>query len=525
MRSRAIVVCLGAWAAACAPRGDPPAGRQLVTDRTSIPIGVVRSDGDGIIRVLVTRPDPDGKTIDLHVVSVDATGAPPVDRLLVAGLPAGFNINCQPGPYACTDARGRLLVDLGNDSTARYNQLARIDPFTGARIDFGAVFFHALSPSGERLVISSDPTSGSATLYDADDRVIPLDASSNGIYFTFVGEILYYLSSQQELMRLAVGGSPELVATDISLFTYWPQQTTGDPLLELGRPTADPRTPALSILDTVTGNETPLPAGTTLHGFTLSPDGRWIATFDGTPNGVTFTDWSEGLADASPTDVTADTLSWRPGHDEIWMSTGQVQDSEPSFWINKPGADPLEVSGFLSPLSDDAGQYTTFTADGTAWFSLKDPLADHPVVQVGLGDDPTGPRFDLAPAGATVAQYWELADRRILVPAFTTTATRSDIYAVDPATGQTQVLGEEGAVMAVGRTRSLVNQHILDNEGDLTVFDLATARSTVLALEFTLGAFVEPVGADPVAPGAHVAFQFQARFPSPYDGIWLATVP
>jgi hypothetical protein len=47
----------------------------------------------------------------------------------------------------------------------------------------------------------------------------------------------------------------------------------------------------------------------------------------------------------------------------------------------------------------------------------------------------------------------------------------------------------------------------------------------VLAPEFALGALVEPQGADRVAPGTHVAYQFQARFASPYDGIWLATIP
>jgi hypothetical protein len=187
--------------------------------------------------------------------------------------------------------------------------------------------------------------------------------------------------------------------------------------------------------------------------------------------------------------------------------------------------DPIEIAGLMSDPFDGEQQQTTFTADGRYWFPTKTPNSPDSVVQVGLADDPMGPRFDLHPAGTTLVQYWELADGRILAPAFSTTATRSNVYVVDPATGQSQVLGEEGAVVAVGQTRLLVNQHILDNEGDLTVFDLGTARSTVLALEFTLAAFVEPVGEDAVAPGAHVAFQFQARFPSPYDGIWLATVP
>jgi hypothetical protein len=281
-------------------------------------------------------------------------------------------------------------------------------------------------------------------------------------------------------------------------------------------------------LDTVTGNEMPLPAGTQINAFTLSPDGRWIATFAGPPDGVIFADWREGIPDSFTAALTAglaaDTLQWRPSHDEIWLGNSQYPD--PSLWIDEPEADPLEIPANLSELIliNGAGS-ASFTADGAAWFSSKDPLSDNPVAQVGLGDNPTGPRFDLQPAGTTLQGYWELADGRILAPAYTTTATRTDVYVVDPATGDTTVLGEEGLVTAVGQTRLLVNQHILDNEGDLTVFEVGTARSTVLALEFTLAAFVEPVGADAVAPGAHVAFQFQARFPSPYDGIWLATVP
>jgi hypothetical protein len=340
---------------------------------------------------------------------------------------------------------------------------------------------------------------------------------------TFLGEALYYLDPQQELMRLAVGGSPELIATDISLFTYGPQQTTGDLLLMLGRPTAQIGTFALSILDTVTGGETPLPAGPMTFELNLSPDGRWIGAVDSNANRLLLTDWATGTQDSLAPDFPLGGFQWRPGHDEIWLQNAQPPDQ--SIWIKRPGVDPIEIAGLMSDPFDDEQQQTTFTADGRYWFPTKTPNSPDSVVQVGLADDPMGPRFDLHPAGTTLVQYWELADGRILAPAFSTTATRSNVYVVDPATGQSQVLGEEGAVVAVGQTRLLVNQHILDNEGDLTVFDLGTARSTVLALEFTLAAFVEPVGADAVAPGAHVAFQFQARFPSPYDGIWLATVP
>jgi len=86
------------------------------------------------------------------------------------------------------------------------------------------------------------------------------------------------------------------------------------------------------------------------------------------------------------------------------------------------------------------------------------------------------------------------------------------------------VLGEQGLLLAVGQTRLLVNQHVVEHEGDLTVVPLAGGQ-TVLASEFTVAAVAQPMGADRVAPGAPLAFSFVARFPSDDDGVWLATVP
>jgi hypothetical protein len=80
-------------------------------------------------------------------------------------------------------------------------------------------------------------------------------------------------------------------------------------------------------------------------------------------------------------------------------------------------------------------------------------------------------------------------------------------------------------VLAAGQTRLLANLHVNDSRGDLTAVDLATGQPTRLAAEFTMAAAVERAGADAVAPGAHVAYQFQARFVSPFDGIWVATIP
>ncbi len=520
--SAALLGCLSAFVAACVPMGAPPAGRQLVADRISTPAGVVRSNGDGVTRVLVTRPDPDAVSVDLYVVSVDQTNAPPVERLLATNISPGFNIDCAPGPYTCSDARGRVFVSgASGGAVLGNNSVVRLDPVTGDRVDFGPVSFYEVSPSGERLIVFPDPLDGTATLYEADDRVIPLAVPPSGTWSAFVGEVLYYLTSDADLMRLSAGGTPELVATGVE---SWSAPTvTGDPLLLLRRPTADPALPAQSILDTVTGSEAPLPAGTALDAVVLSPDGHWVVTMDDTRTQFTFTDWTAGFPDSFSATVPISGIPWRPGHDEIWQPNLQLPN--PTITISKPGASPIELPGFLTQVPDSGGQYPSFTPDGAYWFSSPD-FSMLSGVQLVSADAPAQPGRDLGPPSDTVREFWPLADGRVLAEAFTTTRERCDVFAVDPVSGHSQVLGETGVVMAVGRTRLLVNQHVLDDQGDLTVFDLPSGRSTVLAPEFATGpVFVEPVGADPAAPGADVEYQFQARFPSDYDGIWLATVP
>lgn len=146
-------------------------------------------------------------------------------------------------------------------------------------------------------------------------------------------------------------------------------------------------------------------------------------------------------------------------------------------------------------------------------------------MQIGSADDPSGPRANLIPPGTDLSQYWELADGRLLLAVSTSTSDVENLLAFDPTTGGSRAMGEQGAVVAVGQTRVVVNQHLAENEGDLTVFELATGRATVLAPEFALAAAVEPVGGDPAAPQAQIAFRYVAPFPSDYDGIWLATLP
>jgi hypothetical protein len=389
-------------------------------------------------------------------------------------------------------------------------------------LELGPVSYEFVSPSRERLVVLAGgrPELG-ATLYEADDRVVPLGAATD---MTFVGEVLIFVTAQQELMRILPGGAPERVAAGVVGLSR--QITDGDRLIVLLRPTADPMVNEASVLDVVTLEEASAPPGALA--FTLSPSGRWFYRADFETGRFIFVERATGLQDVvefPPYRISS--YEWRPGHDEVWFQNPWIDPAQaPTISIKKPGAPAVEIPGFPFPYGDPSGQASFFTHDGVYWFSSRAAPGEPPIVQVGSADDPTGDRFDVAPAGTFSFNYWPVADGRLLVPTSVLSGfDRNDIYLADPATGSSQLLGESGLVLAVGESRLLMSEFVNESKGDLTAIELATGRATVLAPEFALGAFVEPRGADGVAPGAQVAYQFQARFSSPYDGIWLTTVP
>jgi len=518
----------------CAPRSNPPAGRQLLADRVSSPRAFVRPNGDGITRLVLTRPGKSAFTQDFYVLAFDpASSAPPTQQLLVAGLATPLGSGCGQRGGGCfeTDARGRLLLSMPPLSGELVADLLRADPVTGELFDLGPTYYHELSPDGQRLLVHGPPSEDLATLYDEDERVIPLGSIQTS---TFIGAFLYYVDDQQRLSRLAVGGTPEVIATGVDSFVS--VTTAGAPLFQLYRPaTAPPNdmqpsqiTPdTVSFLDTVTLQETPSPVSD--RGFDVSPDGAWLLVPDYVADDITFIDRATGAQQVIPS-VT--TYQWRPGHDEAWLSDPQAPTD--TIAIRKPGAALQQITGRLYPVPcataqpDLDQQMAAFTPDGAYWFSNTMPYGRDSLWQVGSADDPAGPLFPVTPRGSQPTVYWPLADGRLLAPAWTSNPDRSDVYVVDPRTGDRVVMGEEGSVIAVGGTRFLMIQRVNEYEGDLTSIALATGQSTMLAPEFTLGAFVQPPatdGGDPVAPGAQVVFQYQARYPSPYDGIWVAAVP
>jgi len=539
-------VCLlaAALAAGCLPPGAPPAGQQVVADRDAVLAGILPPTADGMVRVLFTRPgpnpepdNPNTRTSDLYVVSVDAHGGPPSERLLAAATQGVIAGPCMQGQNICypSDARGRVFVTTSFDPSTGQSVVERIDPVTGDRLDAHNGGYY-LSPSGRRLLVYRSDDRGASTgftLYEADDRMTVVEGMTYGV---FIGddEDLIYLSAQKELTRIPPGGAPEVLATGISGLSFLAPTNA---LLLLARPTADPAVQAASVFDPVTLQETPFPfsensplQNTTV---TASPDGRWLldvsSSLDFTTTTFTFVERATGAVDVFHLPASFGNVVWRPRRAQLWIGSSYTDD--PTIWIKTPGGPALSTSGWQFGLTDATNGSRVsgvFTADGAYWFNANfGPVetAAFSEIQLASADDPDGPRLDLVRPDETDLVYWQLADGRILMTTYKSVPARSDIYAFDLATGDARLLGEAGRVTAVGRTRLLATLHVIDNLGDLTAVELASGRSTPLAPEFTVAAYVEPVGADRVAPGAHVAYQFQARFASPYDGIWVATVP
>lgn len=501
----------------------------MIADRASYLTGVVAPASDGILRLLVARISPDGARNDLYVVSVPDSG-PPSERLLVADLPSG--VPCSPRasgflavPCYPTDVRGRLYLHTSTDFNQGTQAIARIDPVTGERLDLGDGRYFNLSWARERVLVVREPD---ATLFESDGQATQLPDVFQG-NATFVGEDLFYVVQEQGLMHLPPHGVPELVRAGVTGF--YVQRTDTGPLLETITPGADPSTGTSTIVDPITLEDLFTPIEN--DPISVSPDRRWLLVDHGAGRGVTFIDGVTGdREDVPPLDSsTPFNHEWRPGRAEVWFMASVYSSASPPpaiTWIKAPGRPAITVPLFTEGLYDvtrGRSFLSIFTGDGAYWFSH--PLSGlvRPAIQIGPADDPNGTHFDFNPTGTYTGSYQTLADGRLLVSAYYTDFQRSDISAIDPATGATQLLGEKGTVLVVGQRRLLANLHVIDTYGDLTAIDLADGHATELAAEFTYDAFVERTGTDPLQSGARVAFQFRARFDSPYDGIWVTALP
>ncbi len=520
---------LAALAPACLPRGLPPDGRQIVADRQASLGAIVPPNGDGLLRILLMRPHPGGgvNAADLSVVALDVDNNPSPERLLIAGIDSQSSLGCIFRVAPCSfDSQGRIMV-FGDGPGAPSGWL---DPVTG-EIQ-AASWGNVASASGERHFLQdssvSGPTATTGTLVDADGHTTPIDLVSPpaggftlpGAQFEFVGEDFYYIDSQGDLIDLPPSDVPQTVAA--GLVGFYAQSTPHGPLYTFVRATSQPMVWQRSVRDPVTGHETQLPVADS-YTAAISPSFDWmlsgVGSFDGQTFSQTYTLINLHTGDSQELDLgNATNAGWRRGHDEIWAAP-YLNDPMPRTIVLVPGRPPITIEGHT---------LAAFSDDGNAWLSYSSPAESYsstPAMLVGWADDPTGPLFPYNPPG-TAAQYqWTLADGRLMASFSAKDPQRADVIAVDPRTGDRQVLGLRGLVAAVGQTRMMGMFDYQDGRGDLTAVDLQSGQRTDLAAEFAVTAFAEPQGTDQLAPGTRIVYQFQARTASPYDGIWVVSAP
>jgi len=503
--------------AACLPRGESPAGTQLLTDRSVSLAAVVPPNGDGLLRILLMRPGATTDVANLSVVSLDADNRLSPEVPLISDIDPVSSVNCPGGVAPCgfgDDGRVQIFEKNG--------QSARLDPVTGQIEPLSPL---GQRPAGKRAYSYDTPTRG--TLIDADGHTTPimLGTPAPGVNFapyTFVGDDFYYLDPQNNLIDIPPTDVPEQVATGVTYFGFLP--TDAGPVLGLIRATSDGTAARSSVGDPRSGMETVLPFDVS-HAV-ISPDGRWVLDTGSNANGhFTFFDRSSGATQPIDIGQPAQFDQWRPGTVEAWVTSF---DTQPTVWVLRPDAPAVSVPGVgLSSVS--ANIYVmpqAFTPDGAYWFAQTPTAADNTnIIQVGSADDPAGPRYDLNPPATFVYHGWYVPDHRFLATSYAKDSSRGDANLVDLRTGATRLVGERGVVAAVGQTRFMGMFHVSESRGDLVAGGFDTADSSVLAREFTVRAFAEPQGDDLLAPGTRIVYQFQARAASPYDGVWVVNCP
>jgi hypothetical protein len=526
----AIVV---AGTAACLPEGPPPAGVQIVADRHASLAALVPPNGDGLLRVLILRPGATTDSADLSVISLDAANNASPELPLISYIDPVYGVGCRNYglPPCSVDSTGAVQVrKIDDGSWAMVNAItgeikASGTAFSGPTGSVGFPPFN--SASGDRSFKADSSTTG--TLVDADGHETTIQLGIPVYRFgppaaAFLGEDFFYVDPQQELVDLPPSDVPQKLATGVTQFSG--VETPDGPVLMLSKVISDPKpVTQASVLDPSSGMETVLPFdGSDAQ---LSPDGRWVLDTEGESDGrFTFFDYRTGTEQTVEIDGRGGYPVWLPGTAQAWMTAFSGMDMY-AVWIVQPGAPAVSLPGvYMLNVDLGKGSNQPFTDDGQYWFYTTTPLESATqVVQVARTDDPTGPAFVLNPPSTFLDRVVQLPDGRLLTTAYPKQQDRSDVTVVDPRTGEANVVARRGLLVTSGQTRMMGLFHIGEGRGDLTTIDLDTAQATVLAPEFTVTASAEPQGADALAPGTRIVYQFQARTASPYDGIWVATAP
>jgi hypothetical protein len=517
----AAATLLAAAAAGCLPRGAPPSGQQILHDRSTLLAGLVPPNGDGLLRLLVTRPGSTSARANLSVLSLDADNNLLSEVLLVPDIDPVFTVNCSGGLAPCMfDSQGTILVGSSADKQLRVN------PITGD-VQPVSPFDPEPPPLGQRGYIYQSMTSG--TLYDADGhtteiQLAPPPPNGFGALYKQLGDDFYYVDPQHNLIEFPPTDVPQQVAAGVINFKFW--DTDDGPVLGLSRTKADGSGTLFSIGDPRSGMETILPFDVMTAA--LSPDARWVLdTTNEMAGQFSFFDRSSGTPQSVDIGQPARFADWRPGTSEAWvMGAPPDWHQAGTVWILRPDAPPISVPDINVAGGTADGGGSIFTADGVYWFaSTATTDSGTNVYQIGRADAPTGPRYSLNPPATFLGLFDYLPNDRFLSADYVKDYNRSDLRLLDPRTGEQRLLAERGRVAGLGDTRFMGIFHVDESRGDLVVGGFEDQPPTKLASEFTSGAFAEPQGADQLAPGSRIVYQFQARTASPYDGIWVVTCP
>lgn len=503
---------------ACFPQGPPPSGQQLLTGREASLAGLVPPNGDGLLRILLLRPGATSDLGDLSVVSLDQANHPSPELPLISDILLEPGVGCGatwPAPCGVRSS-ATVQVHRADGSFAAVNAITgEVDAQTPQ--DAWPLY---KTPGGRSFRIDDSGTGG--TLTDGDGRTTQIALyPPNNFHqdtYQFVGEEFVYQDPQENLIDLPPSDVPQQLATGVLQFSGW--TTPAGPLLILTRLTSS------AVLDMSSGTETTLP----FKGSTAVPsaDGRWVLDNEAASAGMfTFFDFRAGVQQTAQIYAPAINQVWRPGTSELWVTSFAGSNDSLTTWVVRPDAPVVTVPGaYLASVNGGGIAVQPFTDDGRYWF-FTTTLLDSPaqVIQVGQAIDPTGPAFPLNPPSTVLSLALPLRDGRILTTSYAKDQNRSDVTAVDPLTGQTDVLARRGLLVTSGTTRVMGLFHVVQTAGDLTTIDLTTERTSVLAPEFAVSAAAEAQGADALAPGTRIVYQFKARSVSPYDGIWLTTCP
>jgi hypothetical protein len=541
MIARSRLGLLAALAAAgCLPAGEPPQGQHLHKGRDSLYVRF-QPAGAGEPARLVTLRDstaPGSPFIMQSIALFELAPADPVtgqaqERLLLDNVLGAYDV-CQGCgfPY---DARGRLLLAQHDGaftpSLSSSARLVRVDLKKDERTDLGAATRFSVSADRTLVLLITEETSATETtvlarVRDLDDRETPLQPA---ILAEMIGNDVYFVSKDQKLLRVrgtALEAAPELLAEDVGAFFVTP--TARGPILVLARPTPkDGFVTTHSLFDPTTAQVFPVPGETEPAQFVQpwpSPDGRFLffSLFAPSDRGSGFTisvlDRDTGASYVKPVEDGVSSHHWRPEHDEIWLQT----TAGPIRWRNGGDFEPLPEGAIGD--ANVRPNLSIFTPDGRY------------VVSGGFGspfglrsaDDPAGEPKAVGSKGTSVTSYWPLPDGRGIAEVYTTFQMHADLVLIDPGAGTSKTLGTGGWVIAVGAHHALAYLDWVKStsSGTLALIDLDTGARKVLGENVYDVALETPATkVDRLPPGARVAFLMRHRIASPYDGVWMTTLP